>query len=160
MIPPIPLPRVAIIDDEPVIADTLAEILKLHGYETRAHYNGESALADAERFCPQVILSDVCIGKIDGIETALRIRASHPACRIILFTASPALGEIRRRAGDLGFEFLKRPLHPWDVLVMLRGEEKNRVLGSGLGDDGDANGKCGAVAGRGVKSNVAAVGFN
>jgi DNA-binding NtrC family response regulator len=117
---PIPMPRIAVIDDEPIVADTLAEILRLHGYEAKAHYNGESALADAEKFCPQVILSDVCMGKVDGIEMAVRIRRSHPECRIILFTASPAFGEIHRRIDDLGFEFLKRPLHPWDVLVRLR----------------------------------------
>ena len=124
---PVPMPRVAIIDDDPIVADTLAEILKLHGYEAKTHYNDESALADAQQFCPQVILSDVCMGKIDGIETALRIREYHPECRIILFTASPLSSDIYRRIDDLGFESLRRPLHPWDVLVLLRAENENRA---------------------------------
>ena len=111
--------RVTVIDDEPVIADTLAEILSLHGYEAKAHYSGESALASVGEFCPQVVLSDVRMEKMDGIETALRIRQSHPGRRIILFTASLVRSDIHRRIHDLGFEFLQRPLHPREVLGLL-----------------------------------------
>jgi DNA-binding NtrC family response regulator len=117
---PKPRLRVAVIDDERIIADTLAEILKLHGYEAKAHYDGESALADAIEFCPNVVLSDIQMQKIDGIETALRFRESHPACRIILFTASPMSGELYERISRLGFEFLQRPLHPQEVVALLR----------------------------------------
>lgn len=123
-------PRVAVIDDEHIVADTLAEILMLHGYEAKAYYNGESALADTREFCPEVVLSDVCMEGIGGIETSVRIRASHPECRIILFTASPVRCEIHQRIDELGFEFLQRPLHPWDVLVLLRAEETNRTPGA------------------------------
>ena len=115
-------PRVAVIDDEPIIADTLTEILTLHGYEARAHYNGESALASVREFCPQVLLSDVRMERLDGIETALRIRETQPRCRIILFTASPVRGEIYKRICDLGFEFLERPLHPREIVALLQME--------------------------------------
>jgi DNA-binding response OmpR family regulator len=122
--------RVAIVDSEPIVADTLAEILNLHGYEAKAHYCGESALADAKLFCPQVVLSDVDTRKIDGIETALRFREGHPECRIILFTASPIRSEIYARIEDLGFEFLQRPLHPREVLALLRAKEKHSATSS------------------------------
>ena len=108
--------RVAIVDGEPIVADTLAAILNLHGYEAKAHYCGESALADAKLSCPQVVLSEVGTRNIDGIEMALRIREGNPECRIILFTASPIRREIYSRIQDLGFEFLQRPLHPREVL--------------------------------------------
>ncbi len=112
--------RVAVIDDEPIIADTLTEILNLHGYDAQAHYSGESALSSVVDFRPQVVLSDVRMEKIDGIETALRIRDSQPGCRIILFTASPVRSEVYERIGDLGFEFLQRPLHPAEIMALLR----------------------------------------
>jgi DNA-binding response OmpR family regulator len=111
--------RVAVIDDERIIADTLAEILKLHGYEAKPHYNGESALVDAGEFRPDVVLSDIQMGKIDGIETALRIREAQPQCRIILFTAPPVRQELYQKIDDLGFEFLQRPLQPREVLALL-----------------------------------------
>lgn len=117
---PISTPRVVVIDDEHIIADTLAEVLKLHGYQAKAHYSGESALADATKFCPDVVLSDVRMEKMDGIETALRIREYRPGCRIILFTASPVRNETYAKIKDLGFEFLPRPLHPQEVLDLLQ----------------------------------------
>ena len=114
--------RVAVIDDERIIADTLVEILKLHGYEAKAHYDGESALVDAIWFRPNVVLSDVRMEKMDGIQTALRFRESHPDCRIILFTASPLRSDLYERICRLGFEFLQRPLHPREVLALVGNE--------------------------------------
>ncbi len=112
--------RVAVIDDEHIIADTLAEILKLHEYEAKAYYDGESALADAREFAPHVVLSDIRMQKIDGVETALRFRESQPECRIILFTASPLSSEVYERICRQGFEFLERPLHPREIVAILR----------------------------------------
>jgi DNA-binding NtrC family response regulator len=117
---PKPMRKVAIIDDEHIIADTLTEILKLHGYEAKAYYNGESALADAKEFCPHVVLSDIHMQKIDGVETALRFRELQPKCRIMLFTATPLRSELYERIRRLGFEFLQRPLHPEEVLALVR----------------------------------------
>jgi len=73
--------RVALINDEQIVADTLVQILKMHEYEARAHYSGETAIEDAKEFRPQVMLSDVRMPRIDGIERALRIRELQPKCR-------------------------------------------------------------------------------
>lgn len=111
---------VLVIDDDRVLADTLAEILKRHGYRPIALYSGEEALELAQRFRPDVILSDIRMSRLDGVETARRIRLLHPDCRVILFTAqtvSTAMGQTIRR---LGFELLQRPLRPEDVLTALR----------------------------------------
>src|SRR4051794_38779493 len=115
-------PRVAVVDDEPIVADTLAEILSLHGYESKALYSGEAAVEEAEDTRPEIVLIDVRLPGIDGVEAAIQIRKLHPACRIILFTASPAHHAIQARVGILGFEFLQRPLHPWDVLCLLQSD--------------------------------------
>jgi two-component system phosphoglycerate transport system response regulator PgtA len=116
----IPRPRVAVVDDEHIVADTLAEILRLHGYESRALYSGEAAVEDAKEFMPGTVLIDVRMQGIDGVEASIRIKKLHPTCRIILFTASPVRQAIQARISILGFEFLQRPLHPWDVLSLLR----------------------------------------
>ena len=112
-------PRVAVVDDEHVVADTLAEILSLHGYEAKALYSGEAAIREADEFRPEIVLSDVYMQGIDGVEAAIQIRQRCPACRIILFTASSMRHTIQARIRILGFEFLHRPLHPWDVLALL-----------------------------------------
>ena len=120
-------PRVAVVDDEQIVADTLAEILRLHGYESKALYSGEAAIEDADGFWPEIILSDVHMQGIDGVEAAIQIRKRCPACRIILFTASHMRHTIQARVSMLGFEFLHRPLHPWDVLSLLGRDARQSI---------------------------------
>lgn len=115
--------RVLVIDDERMIADTLTQILKMHGLDATALYSGESALEWIERYEPDIVLSDVMMRQVDGVETAARIRKLHRECRIILFSASSLSPANRRKINHLGFEFLERPLHPEDLLA--------RVLGTG-----------------------------
>ncbi len=149
-----PQPRVLAIDDEQIIADTLVQILKMHGYDARAQYSGEAAIEDAKEFHPQVVLSDVRMPKIDGIETALRIRKLQPTCRIILFTASPVRTETHQRISELCFEFLQRPLHPREVLAMLQDDSARRPQRSEELSGGATRVSAGLVDVRGLESEA------
>ena len=111
---------VLVVDDDKILADTLADILRKHGYRPIALYSGEEALELAQRFRPDVILSDIRMSRLDGIEAATRIRALHPDCRVILFTAHPVSAAMRQMIHRLGFELLQRPLRPEDVLRALQ----------------------------------------
>ena len=115
-----PKARALVIDDDRMTADTLAQILSLHGFETTALYSGEQALEWVESFRPDVVLSDIVMRRVNGVDTAMRIRNLHPEVRVILFTASSISVTARNRIEELGFEFLQRPLHPKDVLAQLR----------------------------------------
>lgn len=110
---------VLVIDDDRVLADTLAEILRRHGYRPVALYSGEEALELAQRFRPDVVLSDIRMSRLDGVETARRIRSLHPDCRVILFTAHTVSAALRQTIHELRFELLKRPLRPEEVLTVL-----------------------------------------
>ena len=114
------------VDDEHTVAYTLAEILNGHGFQARALYSGEAAVREVEDFRPQIVLSDVRMGGIDGVEAAIRIRRLLPDCRIILFTASPVRHLIHAKINLLGFEFIERPLHPQEVLALLA--NRNSIL--------------------------------
>jgi DNA-binding response OmpR family regulator len=113
--------RVLIIDDERLIADTLTQILKMHGFEATPLYSGESALEWIETYQPDIVLSDIVMHRLDGVEAAARIRKLHPECRIILFSASALSPANRRKINHLGLEFLERPLHPRDLLARVIG---------------------------------------
>jgi len=110
---------VMVIDDDRVLADTLSDILRKHGFKPVALYSGEEAVELAERFRPDVVLSDIRMSGLNGIEAAKRIRMLHPGCRIILFTAHTTSAALIQLIHGLGFEFLPRPLHPEHVLAAL-----------------------------------------
>lgn len=121
-------PRIIVIDDQHLIANTLAQILNQCGYDAAPVYSGEEALQQVSRSEPDVVLSDVRMHKLDGIQTALRIRILHPNCRVILFSASAISDEEQARIDDCGFEFLRRPLHPQDILNHLSGKPAGNVI--------------------------------
>jgi CheY-like chemotaxis protein len=111
---------VLVVDDDRLLADTLADILRKHGYRPVALYSGEEAVELARRFRPDVLLSDIRMSRLDGIEAAKRIRELHPNCRVILFTAQTVSAAMRQTIDRLGFELLQRPLRPEDVLAALQ----------------------------------------
>ena len=72
--------RVLVVDDEQVIADTLAKILDLNGYEASAVYTGTAAVESARSLQPDLIISDVIMPDMDGIQAAISIRGFLPNC--------------------------------------------------------------------------------
>ena len=66
-------PKILVIDDQHLIANTLAQILNQNGYDAAPVYSGEEALEEVNRFEPDVVLSDVRMHKLDGIQTAMHI---------------------------------------------------------------------------------------
>lgn len=116
-------PRVLVADDERVIADTLTMILNQSGFEARAVYSGEGALEMATAFEPDMLISDVIMADLNGIDAAIRIREQLPHIKILLFSGQAATADLLEKARSQGYEFeiLAKPVHPQDLLSRLRG---------------------------------------
>lgn len=117
------IPKVLVVDDERVIADTLAMILNQHGYDASAVYSGTDAVSTARNIVPDLIISDVIMADMNGIEAAIRIRSFLPSCKILLFSGQAATADLLEDARKQGheFEILAKPVHPQDLLAKLRG---------------------------------------
>jgi len=115
-------PKVLVADDERVIADTLAMILNQSGFEARAVYSGEKALEIAPDFKPNMLISDVIMADLNGIDAAIRIRELIPGIKILLFSGQAATADLLEKARAEGYEFeiLAKPVHPQDLLSRLR----------------------------------------
>ena len=113
--------RVLVIDDEIAIADSLTEILNVSGYDAFAFYNGDDAIEFARRHCPDLVISDVIMPKLNGVDTVLSIRKLCPATRILLFSGQAGTAEILQKAHAKGhqFELLPKPIHPDALLKKL-----------------------------------------
>jgi CheY-like chemotaxis protein len=117
-------PKVMVVDDERVIADTLAMILNQSGFECRAVYSGEKALELAPVFAPDMLICDVIMADLNGIDAAILIRDLLPGIKILLFSGQAATADLLQKARERGYEFeiLAKPVHPQDLLTRLRGE--------------------------------------
>ena len=91
-------PKVLVVDDERVIADTLSMILNQSGFESRAVYSGEGALEMAQAFEPDMLISDVIMADLNGIDAAIRIRGLLPSIKILLFSGQAATADLLEKA--------------------------------------------------------------
>jgi len=116
-------PKVLVADDEQVIANTLAIILNQAGFEARAVYSGEKVLEALEEFQPDMLISDVIMTGMTGIEAAIATRDKMPGCKILLFSGQATTADLLEKARQEGheFEILAKPVHPTDLLAKLRG---------------------------------------
>jgi DNA-binding response OmpR family regulator len=121
--------RVLVVDNERMIADTLALILKQNGFDASVAYSGEEAVQTAVVIQPQIVLTDIIMGKMNGFEAAMLIAEAIPDCKILLFSGQPATADllIQARRNGHSFEVMAKPVHP-DVIL----EQIKALVRSGL----------------------------
>jgi CheY-like chemotaxis protein len=116
------LPVVLVVDDERVIADTLSTILSRNGFAPMAAYDAETALEIAAIIPPDLLLTDVAMPGMNGIDLAIAIADSIPDCKILLFSGQASTVDLLDRARHEGhhFNLLTKPVHPTDMLKRIR----------------------------------------
>jgi CheY-like chemotaxis protein len=124
--------RVLVVDDERLIADSLTLILQQRGFHAVAAYSGEDAITAAAAHKPDVVITDIIMGAMNGIEAAHLISKMLPDCRILLFSGQPAVADLLLQANDCGygFEVLPKPIHPDVILQRISGARSKNLLRS------------------------------
>lgn len=125
-------PRIFVLDDQPTIADSVAAILRMRGYEAHACYTSAGLLDLASELPPDLLIADVALdpNSINGIEVAIYVQRFHPECRIILISGNPTSYDLHRRARLEGHDFtlLAKPIPPDKLLAIVAAElsDKNQ----------------------------------
>ena len=114
--------KVLIVDDQRLIADTLAEILGNAGFDAVAAYDGFDALDKASRFHPNWVLTDVLMPRMNGVELAIAIRKNYPNSAILLFSGQTNISEILQEEHRQGYQFelIAKPIHPMRLIERLK----------------------------------------
>jgi CheY-like chemotaxis protein len=114
-----PATQIFVVDDEPVIASTLAAILQMNGFSAKFFTSPLEALAAARSKAPDLLISDVTMPGISGIDLAMKMRAQFPECKILLFSGHPATFGLIEDARARGHEFhlLLKPVAPAEFLL-------------------------------------------
>jgi two-component system response regulator MprA len=118
MVPDRP-PRVLVVEDDEEIAQVLQRSLRMEGYEVRTSADGEAALADADAFSPDLVILDLGLPKLDGIDVARTLRADGDV-PILMLTARDAV-DARVAGLDAGADdYLVKPFERQELLARLR----------------------------------------
>jgi DNA-binding NtrC family response regulator len=122
-------PVVLVVDDECAIADTLAEILTRSGYTSKTAYDANSALEVALLTPPDVLITDVVLPGMSGIELAISMRRIFPDCKVVLFSGNAATSSMLSAATRAGHNFvlLNKPVHPTEMLAHVAGCVRSRM---------------------------------
>ena len=112
---------ILVVDDESAIADTLAEILSRSGYAALVAYDATDALETALLSPPEMLITDVVLPGMSGIELAITIKRIFPDCKILLFSGQAATSDLMITARSAGHHFtlLNKPIHPGDLLAQV-----------------------------------------
>jgi CheY-like chemotaxis protein len=114
-------PRVFVVDDEHVIASTLAAILRVHGYSATSFTNPLEVLAAARLRAPDLLISDVVMRGLSGVDLAIQIQVQCPECKILLFSGQATTEDLLKGARSQGHAFLllPKPVHPSVMLLSI-----------------------------------------
>ena len=115
-------PKVLIIDDDPIHADTLAMVLNISGYIATVAYSGEQGVALARGTKFEHLVTDVMMQGMSGIDAAIAIRQVLPQYRILLISGNNDTTALLNAATAKGhnFEILAKPVHPTVLLEQMR----------------------------------------
>jgi DNA-binding NtrC family response regulator len=114
--------KILVVDDERTVADSLVDILKFGGFEASGVYSASDALTALHGACPDIILSDVLMPRMNGIELAQEVVKRCPSIRIVLMSGQAATTTYLEQAREQGYEFelLPKPIHPRELLDRLQ----------------------------------------
>ena len=110
--------HVFVVDDEILITESLAMILSREGFTVSSFTNPLEALEHLKTSPPDLLISDISMPQLSGVDLAIEVRKSQPDCEILLFSGQAATKDWLKKARKDGhnFRILLKPLHPSELL--------------------------------------------
>jgi DNA-binding NtrC family response regulator len=121
-------PRILIIDDERSILDTVQILLRGEGFEVATSYNPREALERLPGIAPDVVLTDIRMPGMNGLEVLAAVRASDPEIPVILMTAQASLQTAMQAVNAGAFYYLQKPFGNDDLVALCRRAAESRML--------------------------------
>ena len=114
--------KILVVDDERLIADTIVQVLNMVGFNAVALYSGSKAIELAAQEPYDVLISDVVMDGITGIDAAIEIRKILPNCKVLLLSGNTRTSDLLKDAHERGhdFDILAKPVHPSVIIHRLQ----------------------------------------
>ncbi|HTR21874.1 MAG TPA: sigma-54 dependent transcriptional regulator [Gemmatimonadales bacterium] len=122
------LPTILIIDDESAILDALRILLKNEGFDVATAQGGKAGLEQLKQGAPDIVLTDVRMPQITGIDILSAVRQQDPETPVILMTAQASLQTAIQAVNEGAFYYIQKPFSNDDLLAILRRAAEHRRL--------------------------------
>ncbi len=120
--------RVLVVDDEENIRLVLRTLLKKNGYEVEVADSGEAALALVDSFGPDVIITDVRMPKMSGLELLATLKAKNALATVIVMSAYGSINLALEAIQAGAYDYVSKPFKPDEVILTLRKAEERETL--------------------------------
>ncbi|PYP43108.1 MAG: Fis family transcriptional regulator [Gemmatimonadetes bacterium] len=120
--------RVLVVDDEGGIRDAVRQVLEYEGWEVRTAASGGEGITISLEFLPHVVLLDVKMAGLDGLETLSRLREQEPPATVVMISGHGTIATAVQATQRGAFDFLEKPLDADRLLVTLRNALKHSAL--------------------------------
>ncbi len=146
--------RIFVVDDEEIISSTIAAILRLKGFEAVSFTQPLQALETSRLQVPDLLVSDIVMPLVTGIDLASRLQALHPNCKALLFSGEWGGADFSGtgRQPTCEFEIIPKPVHPQDLL-----RKVHEILAVADGPPDNRENRAQARVAENMKETVAAV---
>ncbi len=121
-------PRVLIVDDETAILDTLRILLKREGFDVHTATGGQKGLQAIDEVRPDLVLTDIRMPAVSGIEILAAVRELDPSIPVILMTAQASLNSAIQAVNQGAFHYIQKPFSNDDLLLICRRAVESREL--------------------------------
>jgi len=113
--------RTFVVDDDAILALSLAVILRMHGFSVKSFIDPIEALASALVEPPELLVSDIAMPLLSGVELALQIKALCPTCKILLFSGQAVTVDFLQDAQrvDANLHIIPKPIQPSTLLEVI-----------------------------------------
>ena len=120
--------RALVVDDEPSLADLVSMALRYEGWEVRTALTGQEALAHGREFRPDIVVLDIMLPDLDGLEVLRRLRADGSNVPVLFLTAKDAVDDrvVGLTAG--GDDYVTKPFSLEELVARLRGLIRRSAL--------------------------------
>ena len=120
--------RVLVVDDEENLRLVLKTLLRKHGYEVEVADSGEDALSKVDAFGPDVILTDVRMPKMGGLDLLATLKAKQVAATVIVMSAYGNMDLALEAMKAGAYDYVSKPFKPDEVVLALRKAEERELL--------------------------------
>jgi two-component system response regulator HydG len=121
-------PKILVIDDETAILDTLRILLRREGFQVETAVGGQQGVARLEELRPDVVLSDVRMPNVGGLEVLLAAKEMDPSLPVILMTAQASLQTAIRAVNEGAFYYIQKPFANDEMIAICRRAAESRQL--------------------------------
>jgi DNA-binding response OmpR family regulator len=113
--------RILVLDDERRVADSIAFMLEHEGYAVKVACSGPEAIEIAKKFKPMLVLADLVMPEMNGVDAVREICRELPFCKVMFISGHAVGRQLCQEAQLQGhFDFIDKPTHPTEMLAKIR----------------------------------------